>query len=359
MAKNIYVLYGGVSAEHDVSIVSAANVLNALNKEKYQVYPIYITGTGSWVPLEEVKEQTVDQEQLRRETELSSCESVGAFFKDHYLHGEDNLFLPVLHGTNGEDGTIQGMFEILDVPYLGNGVLSSAACMDKCFANIMMQAQGIPKTPFYNLEKFQYDAGPDEIHEEIEKKLNYPIFVKPANAGSSVGVSKVENRQELEEGILRALRFDKKIVIEEAVIGRELEIGVLGNDFPISSLPGEHVVTRAIFDYEAKYHDKTTVLKAPTELPAQQEDEARALAVKAYQVMGCNSFARVDIFMRDSDKAMLVNEINTFPGMTGSSLVPILWSVTDGTKLPLLLDRLISLGEESYREKKRLARVRE
>ncbi|MDO5717631.1 MAG: D-alanine--D-alanine ligase family protein [Tissierellia bacterium] len=357
MVDNIYILCGGISAEHEISLMSAANIINNLDREKYNIYPVYITKEGVWVELDKVDKDIEKPEDLIRKTDMSVGESLGKFLYGNYRHEDSNVFIPALHGTYGEDGVIQGFLEVLDIPYVGNSVLASAACMDKVVTNQVFEQSGIPQAKYIGILDTDFGSDPDKIIAKIEDKIDYPLFVKPANAGSSVGVTKVNDAESLREAIKHAFNFDRKILVEEAVIGRELEVSVIGNDFPISSLPGEHVtVGHDFFDYKSKYFDKTTIIKAPTEVTPEQEDEVRKLAVETYKLMGCKGIARVDIFMRDSDKKMLVNEINTFPGMTKSSLAPILWEPTDGTTYGQLIERLIEYALDEYKIKKKKQR---
>lgn len=357
MLDNIYVLCGGISAEHEISLMSAMNIINNLDQSKYNIYPVYISKTGAWVEHDKVESKIEKPEELIIETEMKAAESIGKFLYGNYRLDDNNLFIPCIHGTYGEDGIIQGFLEALDVPYVGSGVLPSAACMDKVFTNQILEQSGMAQAKYVGIIQQDYLANADEILARIEDKIDYPMFVKPANAGSSVGVTKADNKEELLISIDTAFRFDKKIVVEEAIVGRELEVSVIGNEFPVASLPGEHVVAgHEFFDYESKYFDRTTVIKAPTEVTPEQEDEVRKTAVKAYELMGCRGIARVDIFMRDSDKKMLVNEINTFPGMTGTSLAPLLWKPTDDTDFYSLLEKLIVFALEEYKEKKKTQR---
>lgn len=350
--ENIYVLCGAVSVEHEISLMSAKNILNNLNKEKYKVYPVYISKDGKWFCHERLEKEIEDQTSLIKEVKLSREESIGKFLSQNYDSSKENFFIPCIHGTYGEDGVIQGFLEVLGVPYLGSGVLASSSCMDKSVTNEVLEQNGMPKAKNLAVIDTDYAEDKDSIIEKIENKIPYPIYVKPANAGSSVGVTRATDRESLIKAIEIAFEFDSKIVIEEQIFGRELEVAVIGNDDPIASLPGEHVVEgHDFFDYESKYFDKKTVIKAPTEVTKDQEDRVRRTAVKAYKLMGCKGIARVDIFMRESDEEMLVNEINTFPGMTGTSLAPMLWKPTMGLGLDGLLEKLMEYALEEYQEK--------
>lgn len=351
MIDNIYVLYGGVSVEHEISLRSARAVLNALDKDKYNIIPVFIDKNGSWQALDPLKGSIEKEEDLIKSQNLGPAKSLGNFLAQDYKSEESNFFMPILHGTNGEDGVVQGLFELIDVPYMGNGLLSSAICMDKIVANQLFDAYKIPQAAYVGVSEADYRTDKASIIEDIEK-IGYPVFVKPANAGSSVGVSKADDRKELEQSLEKAFKYDPRVVVEDSVEGRELEIAVMGNHSPVSSLPGEHVVnTQEFFDYESKYEDKTTVIKAPTEVEPNQEDEARKLAVRAYKAMGCSGLARVDIFLR-SDGSLALNEINTLPGMTEISLFPMLWKPSAGKDLSQVIEDLIQLGLDNYRDKK-------
>lgn len=355
--KNIYILYGGISVEHEIALMSAKNVINNLPRDKYKVFAIYIDKKGAWSYLGQIEKEIESTDQLIKKTDANVALSVGEFLSKYYKADEENFFIPCIHGTTGEDGLIQGFLEILDLPYMGSPVLASACCMDKLVTNQIFDKLEIPQADYVGLIQYLYQADPEKYLAEIEEKLGYPVFVKPANAGSSVGVTRADNREILIEAIKTAFKYDKKILVEDAVIGRELEIAVMGNEFPIASLPGEHVTSgHEFFNYESKYFDKKTVIKAPTSVDKDIEDQARALAVRAYQAVGCKGLARVDIFLREDNK-LLVNEINTFPGMTGTSLFPMLWKPTAGFEMKDVLEKLIEYGLDEYKTKKEKTRT--
>ncbi len=354
MVKNIYILCGGISVEHEISLRSAQSVINALDRDKYNLYPVYIGKDGSWTCLDKVDSDFEKPEDLIVNSDLGPAQSLGEFLTKDYKSGEDNFFIPILHGTNGEDGVVQGFFEMLDVPYMGNGVLASAACMDKIISNNLFEAEGIPQAKYLGLIESDYRAEPEKYQADI-LEMGLPVFVKPANAGSSVGVMEASSEDELEKALENAFIYDSRILIEESVQGRELEIAVMGNDHPLVSLPGEHEVqTQAFFDYESKYLDSTTVIKAPTEVEPEIEDRARKLAEKSYKALACQGLARVDIFLRGEE--LLVNEINTLPGMTSISLFPMLWKPTADMEIEDVLEKLIEYGLEAYQDKKKKKR---
>lgn len=351
---NIYILCGGVSVEHEISLLSAQNMINALYKD-YNVYPIFISKEGSWICHGKITENLLNPGDLYLETIDEPALSIGRFLYEDYRAGERNFFIPCLHGTYGEDGVVQGILEAFDTPYLGSGVLASSVCMDKAITNELLEFRGFNQAKFSVAHSFEMEDGLDEIKDRV-KAIGYPVFVKPANAGSSVGVSKVDESKDLEPALEKAFKFDTKLVIEEAIKGRELEIAVMGNEDPKASLPGEHLIAgHDFFDYDSKYKDEKTVLKAPAQVDKDIENKARALAENVYKSLGCSGLARVDIFL-DEEARLLVNEINTFPGMTGHSLYPLLWEPTEGWDLKEVIERLMDYGIRAFEDKKRKQR---
>lgn len=352
---NIYVLCGGVSVEHEISLLSAKNIINVLY-EDYDIYPVFINKDGSWACHAKVEDEIQDPKDLVLETIDEPALSIGRFLYEDYRAGENNFFIPCLHGSYGEDGIIQGILEAFDVPYLGSGVLSSAVCMDKVLTNEILDYKGIDQADFVCVNIRDYESKPEETIDKIEE-IGYPVFVKPANAGSSVGVSKAKDKNSLVDAIKNAFKYDDKLVVEDEVVGRELEIAVLGNEVALASLPGEHVVEgHEFFNYDSKYKDHRTVLKSPAELDDKTQERARELALRVYKILGCRGLARVDIFLKD-DGDLLVNEINTFPGMTEHSLYPLLWGPTCGYNLKDLVGKLIAYGLDAYEDKKRKKRA--
>ncbi len=345
----VAVIYGGASPEHEVSIVSARSIVKHLNKSTYEVLPIYITSTGQWqVGESTLLESNENIQQLHdhsaqvtaTEDSQSTALLVPATIKDSHV------VFPVLHGRLGEDGTLQGMLEMLGIPYVGSRVLASAMCMDKDIQKQLAQANHIPITPYLCLKQHEYLQDPDYRIELMESKLKYPLFTKPANAGSSIGVSKARNRKQLEQGITVALEHDSKAIIEQAVPNaREIECSVLGNNDPQASVVGEIIPRNEFYDYEAKYIAATSELIIPADLPAEVTEKIRAMAIKAFQMMQCSGLARVDFLVEKDSNKIYLNELNTMPGFTPISMYPKLWEAT-GMPYDDLLDRLITLALE-------------
>ena len=383
------VLFGGRSGEHEVSLLSAASVLNAIDKEKYEVVPIGITKDGRWLTAEHAENllqgkpiheprhlRAGDPETTPAAAVLAQGESVVVppepvredglvpFQTDaaHLRRASDrainvDVIFPVLHGTFGEDGTIQGLLELADIPYVGAGVLGSAAGMDKDIMKSLFIAAGIPIVRHVTILRAAWEKEPKALQKLVERKLRYPVFVKPANLGSSVGISKAHNRKELGPAIEEAAKFDRKIVIEEGVGGkkqkaREIECSVLGNDEPVASVPGEIVPIKEFYDYDAKYLDEGSELIIPARLTKAQTKRVQELAVAAFKAVDCSGLARVDFLMDPKTKKIYLNEINTMPGFTSISMYPKLWAAS-GLSYPDLIDRLIQLGLERHEDKKK------
>lgn len=303
------VLFGGRSSEHEVSLLSAKNVMTALDRKKYRVVPMKIPKSGRF-----------DMPALRR----------------------FDVVFPVLHGTNGEDGTVQGLLKLLDVPFVGPGVLGSAVGMDKDASKRLLRDAGIPVADF-----LVFSRGELVEPKSVWRRLGRPVFVKPANQGSSVGVSRAKNAAELRQAVHEAFRYDDKILIEEAIAGREIECAVLGNDKPRASVLGEIIPRREFYSYEAKYLDENgAALEIPARLPKRLADQGRALALRAYRTLCLEGMARVDFFLTKNGR-FLVNEANTIPGFTAISMYPKLWEA-GGLSYPMLIDALIRLAIERH-----------
>ena len=337
----IVVLFGGRSGEHEVSIRSAASVISALDREKYEVVPVGITNEGQWLsPAESARLLPAHSV-----GSLSTGTAVALPPQPGAATGADVVF-PVLHGTFGEDGTIQGLLELADVPYVGCGVLSSAAAMDKDVMKRLFRERGLPTVDHVALPR-------RERHEHtarLEERFGYPMFVKPANLGSSVGIAKVGHAAELARALDLAAQHDSKIVVEPAIEGREIECAVLGNDKPAASVPGEVIPGGEFYDYQAKYVDDTSKLVIPAALSAEQTSEVQRLAVAAFEAAGCAGLARVDFFLENASGRILLNELNTMPGFTSISMYPKLWAAS-GVPYSELLDRLVELAFDRHREK--------
>lgn len=356
MKINIYILYGGRSVEHEVSVISAAAVLNAIDKEKYNVYPVFISKEGKWCPFGKLDKNTIEEDEMVLNTDLSVTESMGDFIKSIDYESQ-NLVFPVLHGNNGEDGTIQGLLELLEIPYVGNEVLSSSLCMDKVMTSDILKAHNIPQSNYTSLKKYQWDQGSDTALTSILSSVKLPVFVKPANAGSSVGISKASTKEELKTSIELAFIYDIKLLIQEEVIGKEVETCVIGNNYPEASLAGELEMEEAFYDYEAKYIKKAAVPIIPAKLSKDTSKRVKEIAISSYRILDCKGIARVDIFVTGDDK-ILVNEINTMPGFTSISMAPKLWQETDNSTFKDLIDRLIDYGLERYHEKSSISKIK-
>ncbi|HEY0786019.1 MAG TPA: D-alanine--D-alanine ligase family protein [Acidobacteriaceae bacterium] len=378
------ILFGGRSGEHDVSLLSAASVLSAIDRKKYEVTPIGITREGRWVTASDAERLLSSSEQeghLRAgDPQATSAAAVLARgeavivppvsaassllpFETERLHPEQGLeldvVLPILHGTFGEDGTIQGLFELANIAYAGSGVLGSAAGMDKDVMKRLFASAGLPIPKHLALLRADWKAEPRKAVKRLEAGLKYPLFVKPANGGSSVGISKAHDRKELGPAIELAANYDRKIVVEQAVGGgrrgngkaRELEVAVLGNDKPEASVVGEVVPIKEFYDYEAKYLSEGSELILPAKLTRSQAKTIREMALAAFRACDCAGLARVDFLMEPGGNGRLyLNEINTMPGFTAISMYPKLWAAS-GLEYPALIDRLIALALERHAER--------
>jgi D-alanine-D-alanine ligase len=357
MKTNVYVLCGGKSVEHEISLKSASAILNALDKDKYNVYPVFITKEGVWCNLGLLKKEIEDVKELEVLSSATVANSIGEFLAKDFKEEERNIIFPALHGTNGEDGTIQGLLELINVPYVGNEVLSSAAGMDKVVMKDLFTRYNIPQTKYTSVKLHAWKEDEENVYKDVEIELNYPLYIKPANSGSSVGISIAKNRQELKTAFEQAFLYDTKIVVEEEVIGREMQISVIGNNHPKASIPGEFILEKPFFDYNAKYIDGKLIPVVPARLEPEVSKKVRETAVQVFKALNCYGLARVDIFVTD-DNEILVNELNTMPGFTPVSFTPVLWKATDGTTYAGLVEKLIALAFERYEEKKSILKTR-
>jgi D-alanine-D-alanine ligase len=390
MAKKIRVgvLFGGRSGEHEVSLLSAASVLKEIDKSKYDVVPIGITKEGRWLTSAHAErllrgEHKNDSHLRAGDPQATSAAAVLAkgegvlvppqptaedtslipFETGAVAHPAMNpiavdVIFPVLHGTFGEDGTIQGLLELADVAYVGAGVLGSSAGMDKDVMKKLFKAAGLPIVKHVTVLRSQWETKPLAVRKEIEKALKYPVFVKPANLGSSVGISKVHDRGELAAAMNEAAKYDRKIVIEQGVGGgkngkaREIECSVLGNDDPIGSIPGEIIPATEFYDYNAKYVDEGSKLLIPAKISKKKQKEVQEMAIAAFKAVDCSGLGRVDFLLDPKTEKLYLNEINTMPGFTSISMYPKLWGAS-GISYPELIDRLIQLGLERHADKQR------
>src|SRR5829696_6929336 len=345
MAKTrLAILYGGRSAEHQVSVVSARSVMEALDPDRFEVVPIAITRAGAWLlpdrsPLElaasdgalpEVepagRELAVRPEEGRGSGGLIASPPEGGI-------GVDVVF-PILHGPFGEDGTVQGLFELADLPYVGSGVLASALAMDKAMAKVVLAQAGLPQGPYVVVPERDWRAGPERVAAEVAGRLHYPVFTKPARLGSSIGISKV------------------KTLVEQGIAARELECGVLGNDAPEASVVGEVIPSHEFYDFEAKYLDDALKLEIPAQVPDGVRAQVRELSLRAFQALDCEGLARVDFFYEEATGRVLLNEVNTIPGFTPKSMFPMLWAAS-GLAYPDLVARLVDLAVERHAARRR------
>ena len=351
--KTVAVIFGGVSSEHEVSRMSVTSVLQNIDREQYLPVAVGITRDGRWLRYDGDISHIIDGSWERQEQQLAPC----VLSPDRSHHGllcnkgseweavKVDVAFPVLHGRNGEDGTIQGLLALADIPYVGCDVLASACCMDKDVTKRLLTAAGIPNAHWVSVNKYEYRT--DKLHERIQRELGgYPVFVKPANAGSSVGVSKVENLSDLIGAMDEAFAHDYKAIIEETIRGAEVECSVMGNAHPTASaVIGEIIPVRGLYDYEGKYVDGSTKLNIPAEINERQTVLVRELAVRAYRALGCTGLARVDFFALSDGERVILNELNTMPGFTSISMYPKLF-IASGMSYSEIITRLITLAEE-------------
>jgi D-alanine-D-alanine ligase len=374
------VLYGGRSGEHEVSLASAAAVLANLDRARYEPVPIRIDKDGRWAiadrpPTAMSAGEVIEQGRLEaarpartgREVHLvahPSAETILSIDRAALPRSDEghavvtglnlDVIFPVLHGPYGEDGTIQGLLELANVPYVGAGVLASAVGMDKALMKLVFTAKGLPVCLYRVVLRHDWVRHREAIAGELQRALGFPMFVKPANLGSSVGISKVKDASQLPGAIDAAGEFDRKIVIEAAVPeAREIECAVLGNDDPQASVPGEVIPSREFYDYEAKYIEEGSQIVIPADLPARLSDEIRSLSLEAFRAVDCAGMARVDFLLTRSARKVFVNEVNTIPGFTTISMYAKLWGAS-GVSYPALLDRLIELAHERHADKQNL-----
>ncbi len=351
------VLFGGRSGEHEVSLTSAASVIKALDPSKYDIVALGISREGHWYAssraIKTLAEIFKPQNRVLPSADPSGPKllALGAGARARRAIVLDIIF-PLLHGTFGEDGTVQGLFELGAIPYVGAGVLGSSVGMDKDVMKRLFRDAGLPVVPWVVVLRSEWERKSLAVRRRIESEIGYPLFVKPANLGSSVGISKVHNRPELAAALSLAANYDRKIVVEKALDAREIECAVLGNDAPEASVPGEIVSVNEFYDYEAKYVKEGSELIIPAKLSRKQTSSVREMSVRAFQTTDCAGMARVDFLLDRRRGRLFLNEINTIPGFTPISMYPKLWEAS-GLAYPKLLDRLIALGLERHREKKR------
>ncbi|HEY2456198.1 MAG TPA: D-alanine--D-alanine ligase family protein [Candidatus Acidoferrum sp.] len=348
------VLFGGRSGEHEVSLVSAASVIRGMDPDKYEAVPIGITKDGHWLVGEGAIKMLPDILKGGRRVMLTADPTEAALVPLDRGAGAQrfDVIFPVMHGTFGEDGTIQGLLELADLPFVGAGVLGSAIGMDKDVAKRLCQEAGIPVVPWITVHRWRWEKEPDAVRAEIEAKFPYPVFVKPATLGSSVGMTKAHSAEELGPALSFACEYGMKILVEKAVTAREIEVSVLGNSEPQASVPGEIVPHREFYDYAAKYLEDGTQLLIPASLKPAQLKKIQTLAVNAFRTLELSGMARVDFFLEKRGGKIYLNEVNTIPGFTSISMYPKLWEAS-GIGFRELIDKLINLALELHHEKAR------
>lgn len=368
--KKVAVIFGGQSTEHEVSRVSAQSVINNIDRSKYDIVMIGITKDGRWLSydgptglLSTGEWQAVAEAEAKGVLQGAQAEGAAGMELENCTRGvlasaeKDgrpvDVVFPVLHGCNGEDGTVQGLFELARVPYVGCGVLSSAMGMDKGYSKIVFDKEKIPQGKYLVFNRKQISKDPEKLSGEVEKLLTYPCFVKPSNAGSSVGVSKAHDRRELIEALNKAARFDRRVLVEEFIDGREIECAVLGNDDPVASIAGEIIPCNEFYDYEAKYSsgDNSKII-IPARIPEETMQKVRDYAVRAFKALDCSGLARADFFVHKDTDEVYINEINTLPGFTSISMYPKLWEAS-GLPYPELISRLIELALERFEDNRK------
>lgn len=358
-------LYGGRSGEHDVSIASATSVMQAIDRDKYDVLPVYLTAEGRWLPGVEPGRLTTGARPAATSVALFSSDPQQpgllplsrTAVQPEQAQAVDVVF-PLLHGTYGEDGTVQGLLDLANVPYVGSGVLGSAAGMDKAVMKTLFAAAGLPVAPYLLVRRHEWEQRPAVIQDRLLQTLRLPVFVKPANLGSSVGISKVSDAARLSDAVDLACRYDRRVLVEQGLDCREFECSVLGNDDPKASVIGEIIPTREFYDYQAKYSDESSELRIPADIDAGLADNLRAMAVTAFQAVDAAGLARVDFFLESHTGKPYVNEINTLPGFTTISMYPKLWAAA-GISYAQLIDRLVSLAIERHQDRQRSLTVYE
>ena len=349
----VVLLFGGMSSEHEVSRVSVGNFVNNIDREKYEVLTVGITKEGRWLYTEAHgrpdgrwqlgragRQHGLRHQSGPRRPRHDPVHPSGQVEKLHV-----DVVIPVLHGLWGEDGTVQGLLELAGIPYVGCGVLASAVCMDKAVANALFEANGVPHTRWLAADRWEIESDLEGVCEGVEKKLGWPVFVKPANAGSSVGISKVSSRDELKKAIDLALENDRKVVFEAFVDGQEVECAVIGSDPAVATRPGEILAGAEFYTYDDKYKNGVSQTVIPAHLPEAKLDEVKTYAAMAYTALNCEGLARCDFFVEKGTGRVLINEINTFPGFTSISMYPKLME-HEGLPVPQLIDRLIALALE-------------
>lgn len=351
--QTILVLFGGVSPEHDVSLVSAESVLRNMNKENRRILPVGITKEGKWIlfggdDFADIAANQWEQNPANRVAFLSPVRGMGLCILNADGSMETvmpDLIFPVLHGENGEDGSIQGLFQIAGIPFVGCGVCAAAASMDKSVTKLIAATTGVRQAQWLTLFRSKFRKDAKKMCDTIMEKINFPIFIKPCSTGSSVGVSKVKNAEQLMTALKNAFQYDKKVLAEEFINGREVEVAVLGNEEPVAATAGEIDAGAEFYDYETKYITSTSRPYIPARISEETNAKVRAFAVKIFKALGCAGLSRVDFFVTRDTEEIVFNEINTLPGFTSISMYPKMW-IADGVSYAELIDRVIALALE-------------
>lgn len=356
------IIYGGKSSEHEVSLRTALSIMKAVDSDKYEIVPVYVQLDGKWVKGQPTAGELQNIETLRlagiehddgnesdRSTQVVQKQPAAPVLS---FEQDVDVIFPVVHGPNGEDGTIQGMLELANIPYVGAGVMASAVGMDKWLMKNVFAQVNLPQVKYIGILRFRLDRETEAVISQIETELGYPCFVKPANMGSSVGINKAKNRTELEAALRVAANFDRRIVVEQFVKGRELEIGVLGNEEVITSVVGEVIAAKEFYDYEAKYKGAGTELQIPAQVPKHVAAQIAEMAKVAFQAIDAAGLSRVDFFWDEKDDQLYINEVNTMPGFTPYSMYPMLFQAA-GISYGELIDRLVQLALSRHEDKQR------
>ena len=349
---SVCVLFGGMSPEHQVSLRSAESVLNHLNSEKYNIFPVGITEKGDWIYYGGTDYSKLPSGEWlqcpeNRKAAISPVRGQGllSFEGDCVVRERIDVVFPVLHGENGEDGTVQGLLQLAGIPYVGTGVAASATCMDKTLTKLVADQAGIRQADWLLVRSEELSQNPEAVLDRVENHFSYPVFVKPAGTGSSVGVSKAKDREMLEKALEGAAKYDSKVLVEEFISGHEVEVAVLGNDSPVASICGEIDAGTEFYDYDAKYISDCAKLYIPARINEEAEENVRDAAIRVYEAMGCRGLSRVDFFVTYEGNEVVFNEINTMPGFTSISMYPKLFEAS-GIPYDQLLDQLIDLALE-------------
>lgn len=351
------VVFGGRSGEHEISLVSARNVMAHMDPQRYEVVPIGIGRNGAWLTGADVLERLDSPEAATGQSgsasrDLRMVHFDGALMPARDSVGRLDVIFPVLHGPMGEDGTIQGLLELAGIAYVGCGVTASAAAMDKAIAKDIFAAHGLPIVRHQVILRREWEQAPEAVIERLLDAFDFPLFVKPANLGSSVGINKVKDPDQLRRGLSEAARYDRKILVEEGIDARDIEVSVLGNDLPRASMPGEIVPSREFYSYAAKYQDADSELRIPAPLSGRQTEDLRGMAIDAFRALDCAGLARVDFLIDRASGRIYLNEVNTMPGFTAISMYPKLWAL-EGLEYAELISQLIELALERFEDKRR------